>query len=160
VTPERDDTRESRRISHLRERTQAALSRTEVAGPPLGDAARAEVSALIEAHRIYQAERFLRTQQAAGTGAWDWDGGEEFLLALVGVDAPTAARLAEMLRADLADARLGGHAKLPPITVSIGLAMFPDDGRRIEEVIRAADDALSRAKAQGRNRVCMARPQP
>lgn len=83
-------------------------------------------------------------------------GGEEFLLALAGVDAPTALRLLEALRADLAGNRLGEDAELPSVTISIGLAMFPDDGRRTDQVIRAADDALYRAKALGRNRVCVA----
>ena len=40
-----------------------------------------------------------------------------------------------------------------PITISAGVAMFPDDGHSAEEVIRAADHALYRAKSEGRDRV-------
>jgi diguanylate cyclase (GGDEF)-like protein len=43
------------------------------------------------------------------------------------------------------------------VTVSLGVAMFPAHGATGQEVLRAADDALYRAKAQGRNRVVTAK---
>jgi diguanylate cyclase (GGDEF)-like protein len=42
---------------------------------------------------------------------------------------------------------------LGPLTVSVGLAAFPDHGATAEAVLRAADQALYRAKADGRDRV-------
>ncbi len=49
---------------------------------------------------------------------------------------------------------------LPKITISIGLAMFPDAGATPEAVLKVADEALYRAKAQGRNRVEIAQQPP
>jgi two-component system, cell cycle response regulator len=42
---------------------------------------------------------------------------------------------------------------LESVTVSLGVAMFPEHGATGRDVLRAADDAMYRAKAQGRNRV-------
>jgi diguanylate cyclase (GGDEF)-like protein len=42
------------------------------------------------------------------------------------------------------------------ISVSIGVSCFPDDGMTAEEILQAADDALYRAKEEGRNRVVAA----
>jgi diguanylate cyclase (GGDEF)-like protein len=46
------------------------------------------------------------------------------------------------------------------MTVSIGLACAPQDAGRPESLMRAADEALYRAKREGRNRLCRARPDP
>jgi diguanylate cyclase (GGDEF)-like protein len=40
------------------------------------------------------------------------------------------------------------------ITVSIGVSSFPEDASVEEDLIKAADERLYRAKAEGRNRVC------
>ncbi|MFN7725610.1 MAG: GGDEF domain-containing protein [Rubrivivax sp.] len=81
-------------------------------------------------------------------------GGEEFLLLLPGVEADDAWRLAEALRQRLAEAELlPGH----PVTVSIGLAML-GDAASAQDWIRHADQALYRAKRDGRNRVVVATP--
>ena len=45
---------------------------------------------------------------------------------------------------------------LENVTVSLGVAMFPEHGATGRDVLRAADDAMYRAKAQGRNRVVVA----
>jgi diguanylate cyclase (GGDEF)-like protein len=42
---------------------------------------------------------------------------------------------------------------LNPITVSIGLAAFPQDGRNPDEIVWVADEALYESKRAGRNRV-------
>lgn len=85
-------------------------------------------------------------------------GGEEFAAILPAISAYDAARLAERLRS-LAEATLGeldkdgyGHG----ITLSIGVATFPDNANSAEMLIREADDALYAAKRGGRNRVSTA----
>jgi len=45
-----------------------------------------------------------------------------------------------------------------PVTSSIGVATYPDQATRAEEVIEHADKALYRAKANGRNQVCLFSP--
>lgn len=45
---------------------------------------------------------------------------------------------------------------LPHITISIGVAIFPDHGRNSQEIIEAADRALYQCKDNGRNAVWMA----
>jgi diguanylate cyclase (GGDEF)-like protein len=83
-------------------------------------------------------------------------GGDEFLIVLPGTPTATAAELAERVRDAVASARPGGL----DVTVSIGLASAsPRDERgehrevAFEPLFRAADDALYRAKRDGRNRV-------
>ena len=44
---------------------------------------------------------------------------------------------------------------LKPITISAGVAIFPEHGSTGKDVIRAADAALYRAKEEGRDRVCL-----
>jgi diguanylate cyclase (GGDEF)-like protein len=45
---------------------------------------------------------------------------------------------------------------LAEITISQGVAVFPGNGQTGEELLRAADEALYRAKQQGRNYVALA----
>ncbi|MBB3712124.1 diguanylate cyclase (GGDEF)-like protein [Limimaricola variabilis] len=49
-----------------------------------------------------------------------------------------------------------GEKTLPRITVSIGLAVHPEDGTMPQQLMKAADDALYDAKARGRNQVAIA----
>ena len=86
-------------------------------------------------------------------------GGEEFVVALPGASAAVAAQKAEDLRARveaLAVRYLEGN--LPKITICIGVAVFPDSGDNPQAVLKAADEALYRAKEAGRNRVEVAPP--
>jgi len=84
-------------------------------------------------------------------------GGEEFVVVL-----PEAARdftiaRAESLRQAVKELRAASQGRpAQAISVSIGVAHFPDDGRTPEALIRAADVALYAAKAQGRDRVVVA----
>ena len=50
--------------------------------------------------------------------------------------------------------RAEGFAKPP--TLSAGVAAFPEHARSDDELLQAADEALYRAKAEGRDRVCVA----
>jgi diguanylate cyclase (GGDEF)-like protein len=84
-------------------------------------------------------------------------GGEEFLLVLVDCDAVGAERVARELRQAFTNVPIpasctGIHA----VTASMGIASFPDHGSRLDDVVKAADIAMYRAKRAGRDRVTMA----
>lgn len=81
-------------------------------------------------------------------------GGEEFVVVLPGVSLEVAESRAEALRE--AVKRLGlshRNASLGTVSLSIGVACFPQHGNSGEALIRAADEALYRAKREGRDRV-------
>jgi diguanylate cyclase (GGDEF)-like protein len=81
-------------------------------------------------------------------------GGEEFVVILPGADADAALRRAEQLRSKVEEIVVRYLEKnLPRITVSIGVAVFPEAGDNPQAVLKAADEALYRAKEKGRNRV-------
>src|SRR5438093_403761 len=79
-------------------------------------------------------------------------GGEEFVVMLLEANMATAALVGERIRARVAEQDLG----LGSLTVSIGLAEYPDGGETPEELIATADAAMYEAKGAGRNRVVMA----
>jgi diguanylate cyclase (GGDEF)-like protein len=85
-------------------------------------------------------------------------GGEEFLLLLPGFDVDQSARRAEEIRARIAalDLRHDG-VSLGPVTASLGVASAPDRCA-FDQMVRAADSALLRAKEAGRDRVVVAEP--
>ena len=81
-------------------------------------------------------------------------GGEEFTLILPEAPADTALQRAETIRLAVEAMRVQhmGH-DLPQVTVSIGVSTFPANGATPEALLRSADEALYRAKHNGRNRV-------
>jgi diguanylate cyclase (GGDEF)-like protein len=83
-------------------------------------------------------------------------GGEEFIVLLPRAEAVGVFRKAEALRRRFeADVIRSGFENLR-ITVSVGLAHYPQNGRTAEELIASADRALYQAKGSGRNRVVAA----
>jgi diguanylate cyclase (GGDEF)-like protein len=97
---------------------------------------------------------FLR-QSVRGSDIACRYGGEEFLVILPDSDSKTVLQRAEYLRSVVKSlpAPSGSETHIP-VTLSCGLAVFPDDGLSSEAVLRAADMALYRAKEGGRDRVC------
>lgn len=81
-------------------------------------------------------------------------GGEEFVIILPEASLDAARQRAEKLVLDFKrlDVQYRGMT-LGPVTVSVGLAAFPEHGTEAAAVLRAADQALYRAKAEGRDRV-------
>ncbi|NQU43150.1 diguanylate cyclase [bacterium] len=82
-------------------------------------------------------------------------GGEEFIVILPDAPIEIVARRAEVLRKRVAD---GLKIKQDPVTVSVGVSVFPDHGLTAEAVVSAADQALYQAKKQGRNQVVVCQP--
>ncbi len=81
-------------------------------------------------------------------------GGEEFMILLPGVSRAEAIDAAECLRARIENSATPYAGRtLPTVTVSCGVASFPEDGAQIQDILKNADDALYLAKKDGRNRV-------
>lgn len=84
-------------------------------------------------------------------------GGEELAVVLPGARLEDAAKRAEHIRQAVAEMPVVHEGKeIGPVTLSIGVAAFPQHGTRPEDIIRVADAALYRAKREGRNRVIVA----
>lgn len=81
-------------------------------------------------------------------------GGEEFLLILPGMPGDVVRQRVDALRLGIRQLHeRQGIASLAPVTVSAGIAMFPEHGADAQTLLSAADRALYRAKAEGRDRV-------
>jgi diguanylate cyclase (GGDEF)-like protein len=81
-------------------------------------------------------------------------GGEEFVLILPETAQDGARVVAEKIRDSIGSEPIGHEGEEPvTVTVSIGLATFPEHGTAPRGLIRAADQAMYEAKARGRNRV-------
>jgi len=79
-------------------------------------------------------------------------GGEEFVMILENCDATGGLLLAERIREKIAQLQLVCQGTMVPVSMSLGLVVFPEDGVVKELLISRADQALYRAKARGRNR--------
>jgi len=79
-------------------------------------------------------------------------GGKEFVILLPHTSLDTALQIAESIRAAVARITIPG---LPRFTVSIGVARH-NPGETIDELFKRVDDALYRAKNDGRNKVLAA----
>jgi len=111
----------------------------DVYGHLTGDAVLREV-----AQRINAA---VRTYDSVGRY-----GGEEFLVVLSGCEEEPVKH-AERIRVLVSDEPVTTREGAIPVTLSLGAAISGPDLQEIEELIRAADAALYRAKRGGRNRV-------
>ncbi len=81
-------------------------------------------------------------------------GGEEFMLILPGASLEDAAARAHQLSEASRHLSLSHRGRgLGTVTLSLGVAVFPDHGSTAGDLLRAADQALYRAKQQGRDRV-------
>ena len=80
-------------------------------------------------------------------------GGEELAVLLPQTTLTGACELAERLRQTIETRVIGFNGKAIPVTASFGVASFPESAVSREELFPAADKALYKAKAEGRNRV-------
>ena len=87
-------------------------------------------------------------------------GGEEFAIILPESTAKDAAKRANLLRLQARKLRVRHlDQTLEPVTLSIGVAAFPEHGSTPEELLQAADQCLYQSKSEGRDRVTIATPQ-
>jgi diguanylate cyclase (GGDEF)-like protein len=108
-------------------------------GHPTGDAVLKRVAAILKAsaRKIDIVARY---------------GGEEFALVLEGTDRAGARQLAERIREEVS-AQTFESSKGPfKATLSLGVSVYPDDGKAKPDIISCADKALYAAKHAGRNR--------
>jgi diguanylate cyclase (GGDEF)-like protein len=87
-------------------------------------------------------------------------GGEELAVLLPGMTEDGAARIAESIRSAIETSEFQFQTKRISITVSIGVATFPDHAKTVAGLISAADSALYFAKQSGRNRIRRASQAP
>ena len=81
-------------------------------------------------------------------------GGEEFMIAMLNTSKKNAFRVVERLRNSMKNIKF--EKPEFSITISSGIATFPEDGTTIDEILKEADKALYIAKDQGRNKTVIA----
>ncbi len=116
-------------------------------GHPAGDAALRSLARLLLQH-------LRKSDQAARYG------GEEFVVILPGADEERSVQAAERLRDALEHHRFVHEAARIPLSASLGVAVWPADGREADALLAAADRSLYAAKEGGRNRVVAASSLP
>jgi diguanylate cyclase (GGDEF)-like protein/PAS domain S-box-containing protein len=100
----------------------------------------------------------IKSRMRAGDLACRY-GGEEFSLIFAEVDTGGARTCVESIRETIKHLSLHNRGQtLGTITVSAGIATFPAHGANAEDLIRAADEALYRAKKAGRDCICIYEP--
>jgi diguanylate cyclase (GGDEF)-like protein len=115
----------------------------DTAGHPAGDVLLKQTATVIEA----------RTRKEDVACRY---GGEEFVLILPGMPFDVARRRADELRRAVGEASVEyGGQSLGSVTISVGLACYPQHGITGDELLSAADKALYCAKERGRNQVAV-----
>jgi diguanylate cyclase (GGDEF)-like protein/PAS domain S-box-containing protein len=88
-------------------------------------------------------------------------GGEEFAIILPEASTKDAAKRADAFRLQVSSLKLSLHDRpLDAVTISIGIATFPDHGANVDSLLHHADRALYESKARGRNRLTVAKMPP
>jgi diguanylate cyclase (GGDEF)-like protein len=80
-------------------------------------------------------------------------GGEEFCIILAETDSEQALQAAQRIRQSIEAKLIRVYDEYVKVTVSIGLSMFPAHAKKVDKLIDCADQALYKAKQEGRNRV-------
>ncbi|MEO8007262.1 MAG: GGDEF domain-containing protein [Betaproteobacteria bacterium] len=92
-------------------------------------------------------------EQLRGSDVMARFGGDEFVVLLPETNLKGALEIAQRIRKSVEISRFdvrSGHAS---ITVSLGIASYPEDGGNLEVILDKADKAMYRAKQRGRNQV-------
>ncbi len=80
-------------------------------------------------------------------------GGDEFVVLLPETDPTGAFVVAEKIRQGVASMRTMERDSNVPVSISIGLVAWPDDGRTLDQLMDGVDEAMYAAKQRGRNRI-------
>lgn len=83
-------------------------------------------------------------------------GGEEFLILMPGAELDAIARRAEDWRRAFEQAKVEFDGKQLSTTLSMGIAMFPQQARTSDDIVKLADEAMYLSKHNGRNQVSIA----
>ncbi len=110
--------------------------------------------AIKEAARVFKAR--LRARDVVARY-----GGDEFVILLPETDSLQATKLADGIRGEVAelDILAGVKGPISKVTISMGVASYPEHAHELKNLRSAADEALYKAKEEGRNRVVCARQQ-
>lgn len=82
-------------------------------------------------------------------------GGEEFSIILTETDKAGAMFAAERIRQSVEARHIHAYDEDLTVTISVGISVFPSQGRDTHKLIDKADQALYQAKQTGRNKVCV-----
>lgn len=111
-------------------------------GHPVGDVALARVAGVLK--EVVRGSDFVARY-----------GGEEFAVGMVDADNRGAHQMADRVRKIVENTTITAGKIEFKVTLSIGVASFPTDTKKLEELVGFSDDALYHAKRTGRNRVSL-----
>ena len=82
-------------------------------------------------------------------------GGDEFAVMLTGSSYKTALTVSKRITGEVKAQRIMSNGKRVNFKISIGIALFPEDGRTQKELFTKADRALYWAKQHGKHKICL-----
>jgi diguanylate cyclase (GGDEF)-like protein len=100
--------------------------------------------------------RVLRQEHRAQIDLVARYGGDEFMILLPHTQKVTAAEIAERIRRAVESTPLISEAEVASVTLSLGVASYPEDGKSTDTLVDAADQSMYRAKQRGGNAVALA----
>ena len=107
-------------------------------------------------HALQQGSLAGRVRQATKVSTKRLPRGDEFALLMANVSRQIVWQRADLICQRTRNLQIGHNdPQLGPITVSVGIAIFPEDGASTQAVLEAADQALISSKRAGRNGVAM-----
>lgn len=115
---------------------------------------------IVGSHAIRETGRIIRDVVGSADLAARY-GGEEYLAYIFGVreqGQEVAEKIRKTVEAHPFPASASDKTQTMNITISLGVASFPEDGKTALELVQKADQALFRAKLSGRNKTCVFDP--